>query len=301
MNKPLISFLLLTYNQENYIQDAINGALAQTYSPLEIIISDDCSTDGTYKKIEEIVADYSGPHKIVLNKNPKNLGIAQHFNVVCEMAKGEILMAAAGDDVSLPNRAMRTYEILNDYPTAVAVSFQSIICDEKLNYSKDSFKSSSNRSVSCFNINDYLEFQDFLIFSGDSRAIKREVFDFFGSIQYGKDEDSTYFIRSLIYGNICYARESQVLRRWHGMNASDFNNIKRINFDDIAKQPFLDIDLALSKSVLSKEEAENLRRKIKSIYRILLDQYYCKKSKWYKFLFIYPNNYLRRLKNKLFN
>ena len=54
MNKPLISFLLLTYNQENYIQDAINGALAQTYSPLEIIISDDCSTDGTYKKIEEI-------------------------------------------------------------------------------------------------------------------------------------------------------------------------------------------------------------------------------------------------------
>ena len=301
MNKPLISFLLLTYNQENYIQDAINGALAQTYSPLEIIISDDCSTDGTYHKIEEIVSGYNGPHKIILNKNPKNLGIAQHFNVVCEIANGEILMAAAGDDVSLPDRALRTYEILANNPTAVAVSFHSIICDEKLNYTKDSFKPSSNRSVSCFNINDYLEFQDFIIFSGDSRAFKREVYDFFGPIKYGKDEDSTFFIRCLIYGNICYARESQVLRRWHGMNVSDINNIKRIDFDDITKQPYIDIELALNKNIISLDEAKNLHYKIRNMYRIFLDQYYSKKSKWFKFIYVYPNNYLRILKNKLFH
>jgi glycosyltransferase involved in cell wall biosynthesis len=48
MNKPLISFLLLSYNQEEYINDAVDGAFSQTYSTLEIIISDDCSNDNTY-------------------------------------------------------------------------------------------------------------------------------------------------------------------------------------------------------------------------------------------------------------
>jgi glycosyltransferase involved in cell wall biosynthesis len=42
-NRPLVSFVLLTYNQEKYVADALRAALNQTYSPLEIIISDDCS------------------------------------------------------------------------------------------------------------------------------------------------------------------------------------------------------------------------------------------------------------------
>ena len=49
--RPLVSFCIVTYNQEKYIRAAIEGALKQTYSPMEIIISDDCSTDGTYKEI----------------------------------------------------------------------------------------------------------------------------------------------------------------------------------------------------------------------------------------------------------
>ena len=40
-NKPLISFILITYNQEDFVRDALDGAFNQTYSPLEIIITDD--------------------------------------------------------------------------------------------------------------------------------------------------------------------------------------------------------------------------------------------------------------------
>ncbi|MCK5536618.1 MAG: glycosyltransferase, partial [Bacteroidales bacterium] len=61
--KPLISFTLFAYNQEKYIQEAVEGALSQTYSPLEIVISDDCSTDRTFEIIKELTEDYSGPHK----------------------------------------------------------------------------------------------------------------------------------------------------------------------------------------------------------------------------------------------
>ena len=47
-SRPLITFALMAYNQEQLIEEAVAGALAQTYSPLEIILSDDCSTDRTF-------------------------------------------------------------------------------------------------------------------------------------------------------------------------------------------------------------------------------------------------------------
>lgn len=101
---PLVSFVLLAYNQEKYIREAVEGALAQTYSPLEIVLSDDCSKDRTYDIMKEIVATYQGPHKIMLNSNTKNLGIGGHINRVNEMAQGQLIVAAAGDDVSLATR-----------------------------------------------------------------------------------------------------------------------------------------------------------------------------------------------------
>ncbi len=54
--RPLVSFVLLAYNQERYVEEAIAGAFAQDYSPLEIILSDDCSTDGTYAIMQRMAA-----------------------------------------------------------------------------------------------------------------------------------------------------------------------------------------------------------------------------------------------------
>ena len=49
--RPLITFALFAYNQEKYIEEAVQGAFLQTYSPLEIILSDDGSTDRTFEII----------------------------------------------------------------------------------------------------------------------------------------------------------------------------------------------------------------------------------------------------------
>ena len=51
---------------------------AQIYSPFEIILSDDCSPDGTFKIMQEMVEAYKGPHEFVLNRNEENLGIGGH-------------------------------------------------------------------------------------------------------------------------------------------------------------------------------------------------------------------------------
>ena len=47
--RPLVSVLVLGFNQERFIRKAVEGAFAQTWKPLEIVLSDDCSTDRTFE------------------------------------------------------------------------------------------------------------------------------------------------------------------------------------------------------------------------------------------------------------
>ena len=107
---PLVSMLLLAYRQPGSVGAAIAGALAQTYSPLEIVVSDDASGDGTWAAIEAAVAGYAGPHRLVLNHNPVNLGIGAHLSKLVALSTGELLFVTAGDDVSLPRRCECTVE-----------------------------------------------------------------------------------------------------------------------------------------------------------------------------------------------
>lgn len=107
MAPPLITFVILAYNQEDYIADAVKGAFAQKYANLDILISDDCSRDATYSIVSKLVAEYRGEHRVTCRQNPANLGIAGHVNAVNALAAGELIIIAAGDDISLPMRSQR--------------------------------------------------------------------------------------------------------------------------------------------------------------------------------------------------
>lgn len=102
--KVSVSLVMLSYNQEHFIREAVRSALSQTYSKLEIIISDDCSTDRTYEIMKEETLSYRGQHKIILNRNQENLGLAGNLNRAFELSSGEFIVAQAGDDMSLPER-----------------------------------------------------------------------------------------------------------------------------------------------------------------------------------------------------
>lgn len=103
--RPLVTFALFAYNQEQFIEDAVKGAFDQNYAPLEIILSDDCSTDRTFDLMVSLADAYRGPHKIILNRNARNLNIAGHINTINRLARGELVIVAAGDDVSLADRS----------------------------------------------------------------------------------------------------------------------------------------------------------------------------------------------------
>lgn len=102
--QPLATMLLICFNQEGSIDAAIDGALAQDYPNLEIIISDDASPDNTYARICTKLQNYAGPHTIKVLRNPQNLGIGGNLDQAVKQSKGELIFIAAGDDVSLSQR-----------------------------------------------------------------------------------------------------------------------------------------------------------------------------------------------------
>ena len=101
---PLVTIALFAYNHEKYVEEAIDAALTQEYPRLEIILSDDRSTDKTFEIIQRRVAEYRGPHLIRARQSLSNGGTLRHVLDVARESKGEFLVLATGDDIQLPGR-----------------------------------------------------------------------------------------------------------------------------------------------------------------------------------------------------
>ena len=108
--RPLVTLALFAYNQDNYVREAIEGAFAQTYEPLEIILSDDQSSDGTFQVMHAMAVSYTGPHRVRAIRQEKNLGTVNHVITVAKQAAGKYFVVNAGDDVSYPDRVARIAE-----------------------------------------------------------------------------------------------------------------------------------------------------------------------------------------------
>lgn len=262
--KPFVSFCIFTYNQENYILDAINGAVNQEYDNMEIIISDDNSKDNTYEIIQDYFAKYNGKHKIVLNRNNTNLGIREHFNkVIYTIAKGDIIIIAAGDDVSLPNRTEVTVDFFNSNPQINSLHFLSLQVDEKLTPILNRNINLSKGLHSIITLDDYIQ-SSIWLYSGDSRAFRRELIEKFPKLEYSHNEDIPTFIRSIILGSTALIRNNLVLRRIDGKNTSLQWRYKQEG-KDLYKQIFKDVNFALDNNYIDKITAEKILYKIENI------------------------------------
>lgn len=118
-NAPRVTFFLMCYNQESFVEHAAQSILDQDCEPLEIIFSDDCSTDATYELLKSIARSYEGRHRVIVRQNEHNLGIGAHLNAIIAQASGELLIAAAGDDISFPHRATRIIKAWDDHKNRI--------------------------------------------------------------------------------------------------------------------------------------------------------------------------------------
>lgn len=98
--KPLVSVSLICYNQKNYIKQALDSVLMQkTNFKYEIVLSDDCSTDGTNLICEEYASKY--PDKIRLIKHDHNLGGVKNYLENYKLCEGKYVSYLEGDDFYL--------------------------------------------------------------------------------------------------------------------------------------------------------------------------------------------------------
>ncbi|MBU0620436.1 MAG: glycosyltransferase [Gammaproteobacteria bacterium] len=102
---PRISILVICYNQNKYIREALESALEQDYENLEVVVADDASRDGTQTIIRELAQRY--PHRLKPILNPQNVGITANSNIGLAHCSGEFIAFMGGDDVLLPGKISR--------------------------------------------------------------------------------------------------------------------------------------------------------------------------------------------------
>jgi len=232
--RPLVTFALFAYNQEKYIREAIEGAFAQTYEPLEIIISDDFSTDRTFEIIKEMERKYRGKHSLYIQQNKCNLGVSQHVNGVIGRAKGKYLVASAGDDVSLPERTALTVEILEKSPEAKFCDTSYISIDKNGDVRLPS-KSLSDVAMP-INLRDLLT-GHVKGLTGATRTYCVDALMSYPTLNGDcPTEDSPSVLRCLLVGQGFYLPRPGIKRRLHDNNLSGKESLRKMNFEGIWKQ-----------------------------------------------------------------
>ena len=221
--RPLVSMLVLGFNQEHLIAKAVEGAFSQTWTPLEIVLSDDCSGDRTFDIMREMAAGYSGPHRIVLNRNDRNMGIAGNVNRMMEISAGAFVLKADGDDISLPTRAERLVGAWLSSGGKDKLVFSEVmrIDDEGAVRSRTGI----DRDYAAVDNPSALEIVRRPMFAlGAASGWSRELFDRFGPIDGGAIvEDTVLPFRAAAIGRIGFVDEPLVLWRMGGSTDPDYS------------------------------------------------------------------------------
>ena len=245
--RPLISYVVTTYNIEKFVEQSVQCAFAQTYTPLEIVLSDDASTDNTFEIMKKMASEYDGPHKIVLNRNEKNLGITKHMNkAYLELATGEIIVAAHGDDISEPNRTEKSYAYLSEHPNTTAVSFSI----EAINENGEMLK---QHSAIVEKIHMY-DFQRGGNIPAPSRCFYKKVMEVFGPLNDDcPTEDELISFRALLMGENAFLPEKMVKYRKHTGSSSNPENFAKFPLEKILKQQDDDMKKAVEMGLITEK------------------------------------------------
>ena len=124
MFKPLVSVIIPVYNGSNYMREAIDSALSQTYENIEVIVVNDGSADGGLT--DEIARSYGDRIRYFVKENG---GVSSALNLGIRMMKGDYISWLSHDDVYLPTKVEKQVALLsesNDGRTIVMCASQQI-------------------------------------------------------------------------------------------------------------------------------------------------------------------------------
>jgi glycosyltransferase involved in cell wall biosynthesis len=126
---PKVSVCVITYNQEKYIRQCLQSIVDQeTDFDFEVIVGEDCSTDGTRAIVQEFMGRYPGLIKGIFHD--ENIGGCRNYISVHSAALGDYIAHVDGDDLCCPFKLSRLVDYLNHNRECVAVFHRVLICDK---------------------------------------------------------------------------------------------------------------------------------------------------------------------------
>lgn len=246
--KPLVTVICICYNHENYVTQALDSIIEQTYKPIEIIIVDDCSTDNSALVINDWLEQNS---RAKFLPNTTNIGVTKSFNKAKALSKGDYIIDLAADDILMENAAEILISVFNQHDTIAIAYGNAALIDEYNNFIENYY--TSNQEAKSGDLYKSIISQTLKINSVAS-MMKTKVLDSLG----GYDE-------SLLYEDLdIWIRAS---RNYH------FNYVDEI----IVKKRIISSSLG---NQFKKPLNKFSKRLNRSVYTILKKAYHLNRDKW---------------------
>lgn len=236
--KPRVKIILLCYNHGNYIEDAVNSVLKQKYKNVDVLISDDCSTDNTVATIDRLISSYHGDINVSVNINSVNMGLVGHINYLFSaFSLGDYVALCSGDDIMLPWRISESIKLATLFPSASCVVLEKVDFTDHPPYVKPHYL---NPNYSVYSIEEFYMGRKVPFYGAASRLMKSSVVTSFKPLNDDSlTEDSTYFLRSLIMGDVIYSDVPGILYRIHDESMTS-ERFKRCHDRSVIFQQYLD-------------------------------------------------------------
>ena len=185
--QSLFSILLPVYNNKEDILNAISSVVEQTYKHWELIIIDDCSTDGTYELIYEFVNNNT--YNIILLRNDRNKGVYVSLNEGLLVAKGKYIARIDSDDMFDNTMLEKNVNVFNTEKCLIVQS----------KYKRDDKESEYGEITLVYDkkIIDEIGFYDSVRFAADSEFIER-IIRYYGKDKIVRIDEVLYYAKNRI-------------------------------------------------------------------------------------------------------
>jgi glycosyltransferase involved in cell wall biosynthesis len=278
MSTPRITIAMIAYKATATIAAAIDGALAQTV-PCEILISDDASPDETFAVAQAHLASRPshGEHEVIVRRNEVNQGVTGHLNTLLGMARGEIVVLMAGDDISRPERVATLLQAFDaDAQTQVIGS-----AVNEIDLHDKPLRQGVRGMPDRFDLDHFIRAGRLVTLLGATIAFRRSLFDRFGAL-HGHAEDNVLTLRGALLGHgrclpqalVVYRQSPDSLGQWlFARSDKDAGAMRRRYERTIVMYRTIANDLERAIAALPEAAPERVRsaRSVVEMYRIEAD------------------------------
>lgn len=257
-----IDVLMATYNGEKYLKEQIDSILNQTYKNIQLIISDDCSTDRT----REILKEYEQNDKIKIFYQEKNLGYIKNFEFLLKKVENDLYMLSDQDDVWKREKIEKSVQKLRNENLDLVFGDLEVV-DENLNTLYKSFDKymkidrKINRCIGTYKLQ-YL----YNCITGCTILSKKELLDKVLPLP----ANSKYMLHDFwigliisLNGKVGYIKETYIKYRQHGNNQIGTEKVSH-KFKELEKvrNLFIDVKLGIFTTYVQNEDRfpEQLKR-----------------------------------------